>query len=115
MNEINDLRMAEGLERMDTAETLEVIQRPEELSEMNEMEQGQSLEASDAELLEQQEMDAFSEVGKLGAGRMIYYPDERGDRYRETRREGILGEYRTFCDTRPAGSRYNIFADGKGK
>ena len=71
---------------------------------------GTELESELFEAGEQREMDAFFE----GRAPEFLSPEqaemdaafERMDEDEET-----LGEYRIFCDTRPAGSRYKIFAD----
>ncbi len=104
--------------RIKTVMEMDRMEQPEAVSEQREMEDARCMEPSEAELREQQEMDAFSEAAKLGEHRTIYYPE----RERETdlekltkRWEHKLGEYRILCDTRPSGSRYDIFADGKGK
>ena len=58
---------------------------------------GTELESELFEAGEQREMDAFFEG--------------RAPEFLSPEQEETLGEYRIFCDTRPAGSRYKIFAD----
>lgn len=72
--------------------------------ESREMDRAGETAEMDAVALEQQEMDDFARQEMLG-GRLIYNPDEQGDR------GARLGEYRIFCDTRPTRSAYRIFAE----
>lgn len=105
MFEMKETIIPEIKEQPEAAMELEQLQHPEVVTEQNEMDALQQMEASEVESLEQQEMDAFSESGKLGR---MYEPDAS-----PSRRYAKMGEYRIFCDTRPGGSRYDTFADGK--
>lgn len=108
MKDFKEMLIPEGGEQPKVAMQTE---QQEMLIEQKEMDALQKMKTSEAVNFEQQEMDAFSEKEKLGESKVIYYPDEGNGRHRS----GKLGEYRIFADTRPSGSRYDIFADGKGK
>lgn len=98
------------IETIGTTEIQERAQSGSETTEQAEMDDFRQPESGEA-AVEQAEMDAFEDNARLGKC-LIYNPNEKEA---GSGRNGRLGEYRVFADTRPGGRRYDIFADGKGK
>ena len=116
MNVGREMFIPEENERLDVVLETGAAQNMAQLEQCGEMNPAGQMTPLEMEALEQKEMDEFSENGKLGDYKIIHYPPEKESPSLERREElSRLGEYRIFCDTRPGGSRYDIFADGKGK
>lgn len=123
MDASGEMFVPDGYEGLDAARAMEEALSAAGVERFSEAELAGQTAPTEIEMQEQREMDEFREAEKLGrpaaAFETIYYPN--GSKFetcsaglRELRGEK-LGEYRIFCDTRPAGSRYDIFADGNGK
>lgn len=113
MNTVGEMFVPQENESRSVKLENEEMQNAAQLEPCSEMD---PLVPTDMETLEQREMDEFFQSERLGRSETVYYPEESEMRSMECREKSQrLGEYRTFCDTRPGGSRYNIFADGKGK